>query len=204
MPHGPSRADQPVVGTVRVHGHTATIDPHTVTAGTPFLGGDAVAVHDDGRTRHIPDGARTPLETVVVAVVRHWQQRRDRDALVLAAARPRGGEVPGLAWAQGQSYCATFTSWVGMRAGVATLFPRTADCSAAVTWYSSTNRVGKVCIQIEVLARAGTPFTGYWKPGPNFRKLMAAIRSYGVPDTFPMGALAAKYGDSNAKRTRDV
>ena len=49
-------------------------------------------------------------------------------------------EVPGLAWAQGQSYCATFTSWVAMRAGVATLFPRTADCSAAVTWYNSRNR----------------------------------------------------------------
>jgi hypothetical protein len=67
-----------------------------------------------------------------------------------------------------------------------------------------TNRTGKVCIQIEVLARAGTPFTGYWKPGPNFRKLMAAIRSWGIPDTFPMGALASKYGDSAAKRSRDI
>jgi hypothetical protein len=67
-----------------------------------------------------------------------------------------------------------------------------------------TNRTGKVCIQIEVLARAGTPFTGYWKPGPNFRALMAAIRSWGVPDVFPMGALASKYGDSAAKRSRDI
>lgn len=56
-----------------------------------------------------------------------------------------------------------------------------------------TNRTGKVCIQIEVLARAGTPFTGYWKPGPNFRALMAAIRSWGVPDVFPL-PLAASYG----------
>ncbi|MGW0920579.1 hypothetical protein ACWD3J_16375 [Streptomyces sp. NPDC002755] len=37
----------------------------------PFLGGDAVAVRDDARTRRLPDGARTRLETVVVAVVRH-------------------------------------------------------------------------------------------------------------------------------------
>ncbi|WP_406305768.1 peptidoglycan-binding protein [Streptomyces sp. NBC_00885] len=63
-----------------------------------------------------------------------------------------------------------------------------------------TNRVGKACIQIEVLARAGKPFTGYWKPGPNFRKLMAAIRSWGVPDKFVM-ALATEYGDAS-KRDR--
>lgn len=67
-----------------------------------------------------------------------------------------------------------------------------------------TNRVGKVCVQIEVLAKAGTPFTGYWKPGKNFKALMAAIRSWGVPDVFPMGALADHYADSDAKRTRDV
>lgn len=53
-----------------------------------------------------------------------------------------------------------------------------------------TNRTGKACIQIEVLARAATPFTGYWKPGKNFKALMAAIRSWGIPDTFPMGAPA--------------
>ncbi|MGX1133196.1 hypothetical protein RKD49_005386 [Streptomyces glaucescens] len=67
-----------------------------------------------------------------------------------------------------------------------------------------TNRTGKVNIQIEVLARAATPFTGYWKPGKNFRALMAAIRSWGVPDVFPMGALASRYADPAAKRTRDV
>lgn len=65
-----------------------------------------------------------------------------------------------------------------------------------------TNRTGKVCIQIEVLGRAGTPFTGYWKPGPNFRALMDAIRSWGIPDRFPM-PLADHYGDS-AKRDRNV
>lgn len=49
-------------------------------------------------------------------------------------------EVPGLTWAQGDSWCAVFTSWVAMRAGVASLFPRTADCSTAVTWFNSRSR----------------------------------------------------------------
>ncbi|MGW0087857.1 LysM peptidoglycan-binding domain-containing protein [Streptomyces sp. NPDC003328] len=48
-----------------------------------------------------------------------------------------------------------------------------------------TNRVGKVCIQIEVLGRASKPFTEYWKPGKNFKALMAALRSWGIPDVFP-------------------
>ncbi|MFB7919234.1 LysM peptidoglycan-binding domain-containing protein [Streptomyces sp. NPDC056061] len=53
-----------------------------------------------------------------------------------------------------------------------------------------TNRTGKVCIQIEVLGRAGSPFTSTWKPGPNFRALMRAIRSWGVPDAWPAGNCA--------------
>jgi hypothetical protein len=50
-----------------------------------------------------------------------------------------------------------------------------------------TNRTGKVCIQVEVIARAAKPFTGYWKPGKNWRALMAAIRSHGIPDVQPSG-----------------
>ncbi|MEW1675557.1 CHAP domain-containing protein [Streptomyces noursei] len=49
-------------------------------------------------------------------------------------------EVPSLAWADGQSWCATFTSWVAMRAGVANLFPRTADCSTGVAWFQAASR----------------------------------------------------------------
>lgn len=64
-----------------------------------------------------------------------------------------------------------------------------------------TNRTGKVCIQIEVLARASKPFTGYWKPGPNFKALMRAIRSWGVADTFPMGTPAAKASATKRNRT---
>jgi hypothetical protein len=52
---------------------------------------------------------------------------------------------------------------------------------------TKTNRVGKVCIQVEVIAYAEKPFTTYWKPGPNFRALMAAIRSWGIPDAWPSG-----------------
>ncbi|GAB7185936.1 peptidoglycan-binding protein [Kitasatospora sp. Ki12] len=64
-----------------------------------------------------------------------------------------------------------------------------------------TNRVGAACIQIEVLARAARPFTSYWQPGPNFRALMAAIRSWGIPDHFPMGYPPAYPGGSRRDRT---
>lgn len=50
-----------------------------------------------------------------------------------------------------------------------------------------TNRVGKVCIQIEVIGRSAKPFTDTWKPGLNFRALMAAIRSWDIPDIWPAG-----------------
>ncbi|MEU1037690.1 peptidoglycan-binding protein LysM [Streptomyces sp. NPDC005907] len=65
-----------------------------------------------------------------------------------------------------------------------------------------TNRTGRVCIQIEVLARASKPFTGYWTPGKNFQALMRAIRSWGIPDAFPAGPLATQYGDGRASRNR--
>lgn len=65
--------------------------------------------------------------------------------------------------------------------------PLNESARALQNWGSvRTNRTGKVNIQIEVLAHAGTPFTGYWKPGKNFRALMAAIRSWGIPDVFPL------------------
>lgn len=51
-----------------------------------------------------------------------------------------------------------------------------------------TNRTGKVCIQIEVIGQSAKPFTDTWKPGKNFRALMAAIRSWGIPDVWPSGA----------------
>ncbi|MFJ3201028.1 peptidoglycan-binding protein LysM [Streptomyces sp. NPDC086989] len=62
-----------------------------------------------------------------------------------------------------------------------------------------TNRTGRVCIQIEVMAKAGAPFTGYWKPGPNFAALLRAIRSWGVPDEWPAGRLAQSYSDDSPR-----
>jgi hypothetical protein len=64
-----------------------------------------------------------------------------------------------------------------------------------------TNRTGKVCVQIEVLGRAARPFTSTWSPGPNFVALMRAIRSWGVPDVFPMGTPAATAASTSRDRT---
>ncbi|MEU1514995.1 peptidoglycan-binding protein [Streptomyces sp. NPDC005811] len=53
-----------------------------------------------------------------------------------------------------------------------------------------TNRTGKVCIQVEVLGRAGTPWTKGFDPKakPNFQRLLAAMRAHGIPDVWPVGA----------------
>ncbi|WP_328967953.1 peptidoglycan-binding domain-containing protein [Streptomyces sp. NBC_00239] len=64
-----------------------------------------------------------------------------------------------------------------------------------------TNRTGKVCVQIEVLARAAKPFTAYFKPGKNFKALIRALRSWGIPDVWPAGALAKAYNDDTASRS---
>lgn len=65
-----------------------------------------------------------------------------------------------------------------------------------------TNREGKVNIQVEVLGKAAAPWTKGFDPAkkPNFRKLLAAGRAHGIPDTWPAGkppvsaAAAAKAG----------
>lgn len=48
--------------------------------------------------------------------------------------------VPGLEWSQNQAWCATFVSWVAMKAGVASLFPRTASTDTAASWYQRKGR----------------------------------------------------------------
>jgi hypothetical protein len=52
-----------------------------------------------------------------------------------------------------------------------------------------TNREGLVNIQVEVLARASSPWTTGFAPAkkPNYRKLLAAARAHGVPDVWPAG-----------------
>jgi hypothetical protein len=49
-------------------------------------------------------------------------------------------QVPGLEWAQGQAWCATFVSWCAMKAGAADLFPRTASCDVAGAFYRNAGR----------------------------------------------------------------
>ncbi len=68
-----------------------------------------------------------------------------------------------------------------------------------------TNREGKACIQVEVLGRAATPWTNGFDPAdkPNFRKLLAAMRSHAIPDVWPAGApLATATAVAKAPRNR--
>ncbi|MFD4397192.1 peptidoglycan-binding protein [Kitasatospora sp. NPDC058478] len=68
-----------------------------------------------------------------------------------------------------------------------------------------TNREGSVCIQVEVVARAGQPWTDGFDPAakPNYRKLIAAARAHGVPDTWPAGPPAAS-PSAPMPRRRDI
>jgi LysM repeat protein len=68
-----------------------------------------------------------------------------------------------------------------------------------------TNREGKVNIQVEVLARARSPWTKGFDPSkkPNFRKLIAAGRAHGVPDVWPAGKPPATAAAAT-KRDRTV
>ncbi|MEU8469605.1 peptidoglycan-binding protein [Streptomyces sp. NPDC029006] len=69
-----------------------------------------------------------------------------------------------------------------------------------------TNREGKVCIQVEVLGKAASPWTNGFDPEqkPNFRKLLTAIRAHGIPDVWPAGkpkATAAEVAKTPRNRT---
>ncbi|RSS43854.1 peptidoglycan-binding protein LysM [Streptomyces sp. WAC08241] len=68
-----------------------------------------------------------------------------------------------------------------------------------------TNREGKVNIQVEVLARAASPWTNGFDPvdKPNFRKLIAVGRAHGVPDDWPAGKPVAT-ASSYTARDRNV
>ncbi|WJN63042.1 endolysin [Streptomyces phage phiScoe3] len=49
-------------------------------------------------------------------------------------------EVPGLAWADYQAWCATFVSWLALKADLADQYPRTASCEAGVAWFKKRGR----------------------------------------------------------------
>lgn len=60
-----------------------------------------------------------------------------------------------------------------------------------------TNRTGKVCVQWEVCGRAAKPWTTGFDPAskPNYLRAVAAMRAWGIPDTWPAGAPQAYPGD---------
>ncbi|TQE33203.1 peptidoglycan-binding protein [Streptomyces ipomoeae] len=68
-----------------------------------------------------------------------------------------------------------------------------------------TNREGAVCVQIEVLGYAKNPWTNGWDPAkkPGWQKIMAALRSWKIPDAFPAGP-PAKYPGPGKSRSRSV
>lgn len=45
--------------------------------------------------------------------------------------------VPTLEWSQGQPWCATFVAWCAIQAGVPDLFPRTASCDVAGSFFKA-------------------------------------------------------------------
>ncbi|WP_329492515.1 peptidoglycan-binding protein (plasmid) [Kitasatospora sp. NBC_01246] len=68
-----------------------------------------------------------------------------------------------------------------------------------------TNREGSVNIQVEVVARAGSPWTNGFDPSskPNYQRLIAAARAHGVPDSWPAGPPAAS-PSAPSNRSRDI
>lgn len=70
---------------------------------------------------------------------------------------------------------------------------------------SRTNRRGSVVIQIEFLGRAKEPFTNGWSADdkPLIKAMFDAIRAWGVPDAWPMGAPPA-YPNGSSPRSRTV
>ncbi|MGI5252766.1 CHAP domain-containing protein [Actinacidiphila glaucinigra] len=49
-------------------------------------------------------------------------------------------QVPGLEWSDYQPWCATYVSWLALKAGAASLFPRTAACTTGVAWFKARGR----------------------------------------------------------------
>lgn len=49
-------------------------------------------------------------------------------------------QVPGLEWSQNQPWCATFVAWCAMKAGLASLYPRTASCDVGMAWFRDQGR----------------------------------------------------------------
>ncbi|MEU2760433.1 peptidoglycan-binding protein [Streptomyces sp. NPDC007094] len=48
--------------------------------------------------------------------------------------------VPGLEWSQNQAWCATFVSWLALKAGTPDVYPRTASCWTGTNWFKNKGR----------------------------------------------------------------
>ncbi|MFF4249526.1 hypothetical protein ACFYY2_34445 [Streptomyces sp. NPDC001822] len=51
-------------------------------------------------------------------------------------------ETPGLERSDKMACCATCIAWCAMKAGVASLYPRTASCPAGVAWFRKREQFG--------------------------------------------------------------
>lgn len=60
-------------------------------------------------------------------------------------------EVPGLAWSDGQPWCATFISWLALKSGNAAFYPRTASVQTAHDWFKTRG-------QLDTTPRVGDQF----------------------------------------------
>lgn len=49
-------------------------------------------------------------------------------------------QTPGLQWSDGQPWCATFECWGAHQVGMDALWPMTASCALAVSWWKKQNR----------------------------------------------------------------
>lgn len=83
--------------------------------------------------------ALTPSANKVIALAKSqvgYHEGRDKDGN-WNNIQKFSPAVPGLEWSQGQAWCATFISWLALKSGFSSLFPRTASTDVAATWYQS-------------------------------------------------------------------
>ncbi|MEU0624966.1 peptidoglycan-binding protein [Streptomyces rubiginosohelvolus] len=163
---------------------------------------DLPAVHDDMGTTDLPRGASGPA--YIEGVVRFGGQS-------IGGAMDTPGNPPRFTWhttesPAGGNYFRSIAAYL-IRVGAEpqVIYDPVTDelgqfgplnrSGRALRNDSSrrTNREGKVNIQVEVLGKAASPWTKGFDPAkkPNFRKLLAAGRAHGIPDTWPAGKPAA-------------
>ena len=68
-----------------------------------------------------------------------------------------------------------------------------------------TNRMGSVCLQVEVIAFASNPFTGYLTPAgrAGLAKLVGFARAHGIPDVWPAGP-PPRYPPGDGNRSTSI